>query len=484
MEAKKDGVLNNLLWKFLERISAQLVTTGVSIVLARLLEPSHYGVIAIVMIFISIANVFVSDGFGSALIQKKNADGIDFASVLYFNIGFSVVLYIILFILAPTISSFYGEEYTILTPVIRVLGLRLILSAINTVQQAYISKHMMFRKFFWATLWGTVLSGIVGIAMAYQGFGVWALVAQYLINTTVDTIVLQVVLNKWPKLAFSWNRLKGLINYGYKVLLTSLVITGYQDLRALIIGRLYSADSLAYYDKGKQFPNLIVTNINTSIGAVLFPKMSLEQDNRKKIKEITRKSVRFSSYVMSPIMLGLAAVAHNFIVILLTEKWIPCVHLLVVFCFFYVFQPIQTANTQATKAIGRSDITLKLEIFRDAIQLVVLIAVMRIGVDTIVYSMAILSFFFVFVNGYPNIKLIDYSFKEQLSDFISPLIMSITMMSIVMLVGRLSINIYTLFCLQIVSGIIVYALLSIITKNPEMVELLGMLKMFRRGKIK
>jgi len=473
---KKSSVLNNLIWKFAERISAQLVTLIVSIILARLLDPEHYGLIALVTIFITIANVFVSDSFGSALIQKKNSDALDFSSVLYFNIGFSVVLYIILFLCAPYISKFYGPGYEILTPVTRVLGLRLILSAINSVQQAYVSRHMIFKKFFWATLFGTIFSGVVGIGMAYKRYGVWALVAQYLTNAIVGTIILQIVLNKWPICSFSWERLKGLINYGYKVLLTSLIITGYQDVRALIIGKLYSSHDLAYYDKGKQFPNLIVTNINESIGAVLFPKMSQEQDEKTKVKQIMRMSVRYSSFVMSPIMLGLAAVAENFIVVLLTDKWLPCVHLLQIFCFFYLFQPIQIANIQGVKALGRSDISLKLEIFRDIIQLVVLLIVMWVSVDAIVLSMAIMSFFFVFVNGYPNIKLLGYSFQEQISDFIAPLIMSLVMMAVVMMVGMLPINIYLLLIIQILCGTVIYLGLALITHNKEMFNLVKIVK--------
>ena len=465
--ANSKGVFYNLIWKFAERITAQLVTLIVSIVLARMLDPSHYGVISMVTIFITIANVFVSDGFGSALIQKKNADAVDFSSVLYFNVVFSIVLYGVLFCCAPLISRFYGTGYEILTPVTRVLGLRLILTSINSVQQAYVSRHMIFKKFFWSTLFGTVISGIVGIAMAYHGFGVWALVAQYLTNTTIDTLVLQIVLNKWPIKAFSWKRLKTLINYGYKILLTNLTITGYQELRALIIGKLYSSNDLAFYDKGKQFPNLVVTNINTSISAVLFPKLAQEQDEISKVKYITRQSVKFSAYIMSPIMLGLAAVAEPFISVVLTDKWLPCVHLLQLFCFFYLFQPIQTANTQAIKALGRSDLALKLEIIRDIIQLISLVCVMWISVDAIVISMAVLSLLFVFINGYPNIKLINYSIKEQVEDFIFPLLMSGAMMIIVLLVGNLHINKIILLLIQVVTGGAIYVFLSVITKNSE-----------------
>lgn len=465
--ANNRGVLYNLIWKFAERITAQLVTLIVSIVLARMLDPSHYGVISMVTIFITIANVFVSDGFGSALIQKKSADAVDFSSVLYFNILFSIALYFILFCCAPLISKFYGSGYEILTPVTRVLGLRLILTSINSVQQAYVSKHMIFKKFFWSTLFGTILSGIVGIVMAYHGYGVWSLVAQYLTNTTIDTLVLQIVLNKWPIRAFSWKRLKTLLNYGYKILLTNLTITGYQELRALIIGKLYSSKDLAFYDKAKQFPNLVVTNINTSISAVLFPKLAQEQDEVARVKYITRQSVKFSAYIMSPVMLGLAAVANPFISVILTDKWLPCVPLLQVFCCFYLFQPIQTANTQAIKALGRSDLALKLEIIRDIIQLVSLVCVMWISVDAIVISMAVLSLLFVFINGYPNIKLINYTLKEQIADFMWPVLMSIVMMICVLLFGTLNINKIILLMMQIILGGSIYIFLSIITKNSE-----------------
>lgn len=468
MSKKNSGVVSNLLWKFAERISAQLVTLIVSIVLARLLEPSHYGVISIVTIFITFANVFVSDSFGSALIQKKDADDVDFSSVLYFNIAFSLVLYGILFLFAPNIALFYGEEYEILSPVLRVLSIRIILSAINSVQQAYVSKKMMFKKFFLATLLGTIISAVVGITMAYKGFGVWALVAQYLTNTTVDTIVLNRSINFKPKLIFSAERLKKLVPYGAGILGTKLLITGFQEIRALLIGRLYSSSDLAYYDKGKQFPNLIVTNIDSSIGAVLFPKLSNMQNDPIRIKELTRKSIRFSAYIMSPVMLGLAAIAEPFVELILTEKWLPCVPLIQLFCIVYLFQPIHTANMQAIKALGRSDIYLKLELIKKSIELIVLISIMWISVEAIVISMAVLTILFTFVNAYPNIKLLHYSFKEQMRDIISPIVMSLVMFIIVILIGLAPIPLILKLILQIVSGGMIYVLLSIFTKNKEL----------------
>jgi len=470
------GLLSNLSWKFAERITAQLVTMIVAIILARLLEPSHYGIISIVTIFITFANVFVSDGFGSALIQKKNADALDFSSALYFNTAFSVILYFVLFFAAPFITSFYGAGYEILTPVLRLLSLRLILSAINSVQQAYVSRQMIFKKFFWATLIGTIISAIVGITMAYMGFGVWALVAQYLTNTTISTIVLGFSLGKKPLFQFSFTRLKSLIGYGARVLGTSLIIAGYQQLRALIIGKLYSSEDLAFYDKGKQFPSLIVDNVNSSISAVLFPKLASEQDDKIRVKMITRSSIRFNSYLMSPLMLGLAAVAEPFVRVLLTDKWLPCVPLLQLFCVFYFFQPMHNANIQALKALGRSDISLYLEIIRDVIQIIVLIAVMRISVNAIVVSMTVMSVLFTALNAFPNKRLINYSFREQIIDILPTLLMSSFMAFVVILIGQLPIESFPLLMVQVVCGGIIYLGLSVLTKNKEFLYLFNLIK--------
>lgn len=477
---KSSNLLSNLIWKFAERISAQFVTFVVSIILARLLRPEDYGIISIVTIFITLANVFVSDGFGSALIQKKNADTLDYSSVLWFNLFFSILIYGILFILAPFISSFYGRGYEILSPVLRVLGVRIILSSINSVQQAYVSKHMIFRKFFVSTLSGTILSAIVGIIMAYMGFGVWALVAQYLVSTITSTIVLFFTVEMKIEFHFSINRLKGLVGFGSKILGTNLLITGFQELRALIIGKVYSSVDLAFYDKGRQFPNLIVTNINSSIGAVLFPKLSNEQDDVAKVKRITRNSIRFSSYIMSPLMLGLAVVAESFVEIVLTEKWIPCVPLMQLFCIVYLFQPIHTANMQAIKAIGRGDTYLKLEIVKKMLELVSLLAVMKISVEAIVISMAVLTTAFTFVNTYPNIKFLGYTLKEQLRDILPSVGMATIMCVIVYMIGCINIERIYLFVLQILCGIVVYILLSIVTKNKEFEYIYSFIKNFKK----
>lgn len=479
MKNKKNGLLNNLSWKFAERIAAQLVTMVVSIILARILDPSHYGTIAVVTIFITLANVFVSDGLGSALIQKKNADALDFSSVLYANIALSVVLYAVLFFAAPVIAKFFGEEYQQLTAVLRVLGLRLILTAVNSVQQAYVSRKMIFRKFFWATLIGTVLSAVVGITMAYLGFGVWALVCQYLTNTVVDTVVLAITLKKRPMWAFSFQRVKALLGFGLKVLSTNLFSNIYKEIRAVIIGKVYSAEDLAHFDKGKQFPSLIITNINVSLSQVLFPRLSADQDDLAKLKQTTKRAIRFSAFLMCPLMLGLAAVSRNFVMVVLTEKWLPCVPLLCYACIDFLCYPIHSTNMQALKAVGRSDLLLKLEIVKKLIELAVLLCVMTISVEAIAIAMAVCSAAFVVLNAWPNGKLIGYPLHEQLGDILPSVLMAGIMSAAVAAIGFLSLSPVLELIVQIFAGAVLYVGLAAISRNPEFRTLLSLVR--RKG---
>jgi O-antigen/teichoic acid export membrane protein len=311
-------VIKNLIWKFSERMLAQVVTFVVSIVLARLLSPAEYGTIALVMVFITIADVFANAGFGNALIQKLHVDNVDYSSVLYLSLGISFIIYGILFISAPYIADFYNSAS--LCMVLRVLGIRVPIAAFNSVQQAYVSKNMLFKRFFFSTLFGTLLSGVVGCVMAYNGFGIWSLVGQYLTNTIVDTTVLWFTVKWRPDLVFSFKRVKTLFSFGWKLLVSSLLDTGYQQLRSLVIGGKYTSSDLAYYNRGQQYPQLVVTNVNTSISSVLFPAISKNQENLEVVKNMTRRAIKTSSYIMWPLMFGLAIVSKPLVSWMLTDK--------------------------------------------------------------------------------------------------------------------------------------------------------------------
>lgn len=476
----RNKTLGSLIWKFAERFGAQGISFIVSIVLARLLMPEEYGVVAIVTVIISLCDVFVNSGLGTALIQKKDADELDFSTVFFFSCGMAVFIYIILFLAAPLIGGFYGKE--ILTPVIRGMAVRIIIASFNTVQHAYVSRNMQFKKFFFSTLGGTIGSAVVGIVMAYLGFGVWALVGQYLFNSTVDTIVLFCTIDWKPKLIYSWKRWKVLFSYSWKLLLSSLIDTFYNNLRNLIIGKKYTSEDLAFYDKGKQFPDLISTNILTSIESVLFPAIAIKQDDKEAVKVMVRRFIKTGSYLMMPMMIGVAMTAKPLVTLLLTDKWVFCVPYVQIYCVVGFLQPIQTANQQAIKALGRSDITLKLEVIKKVFGVILLLSVMKFGVFAIAVSNIFYSCVVLLMNTFPNIKLLQYSLVEQIKDILENLVISALMGMAVYCVGLLPIETLLVLLLQIIAGICVYLGLSVITKNDSFNYILQIVRQLKERK--
>lgn len=466
-------VLSNFIWRFAERCGAQVVQTIVSIVLARLLAPEVFGTIALVIVFSNILQVFVDSGLGNALIQKKDADDVDFSSVFYFNIVWCVVLYIIIYLLAPFIAGFYQDES--LVAVIRVLCITVLISGVKNVQQAYVSKTLQFRKFFFSTMFGTIASAVAGIALAFKGYGIWALVAQKLVNLSIDTVVLWITVKWRPKRAFSFERLKGLISYGWKLLVSSLIDTLYNNLRQLIIGKLYTEADLAYYNQGRQIPDLIVNNINTSIDSVLLPVMSSEQEDKARVKEMTRRAVKTSTFVLAPMMLGLAAAAPAIIEILLTEKWIDSVFYLRIFCITYMFYPIHTANLNAIKAMGRSDLFLKLEITKKIVGLILLVSTMWFGVEAMTYSLLLSSLCSQIINTKPNKELLGYGYIEQLKDILPNILLAAVMAIVVSAVGFFELPIILELCIQIILGVVIYVAGAYVTKNETLQYVFGIL---------
>ena len=393
---KKNSVISNFIWRFAERCGAQIVTFIVSIVLARILAPEEYGTIALVTVFTTILQVFVDSGLGTALIQKKNADDLDFSSVFYFNLFMCLVLYLAMFLAAPYIARFYDDISLI--PIIRVISLTIVVSGVKGIQQAYVSRNMLFKRFFFSTIGGTLFSAVLGIIMAYAHFGVWALVAQQLSNPIIDTLILWVTVRWRPQLMFSWKRLTKLLSFGSKLLASSLLDTIYSNLRNLIIGKIYSSSDLAFYNQGDKFPKVIVTNINSSIDSVLLPSMSSVQDNHEKVKSMTRRAIKTSTYIMAPLMMGLAFCATPIVQLVLTDKWLPCVPFLQVFCITYMFWPVHTANLNAINAMGRSDWFLRLEIVKKIVGLIILLSTMWFGVVAMAYSLLLSSVLSQIVN--------------------------------------------------------------------------------------
>ena len=353
-------ITSGLLWTYLERVLAQGVSTLVTIILARILTPDHYGVVSVVTIFITICDTLVVGGFSDTLIQKADADELDFSTLFWFVLGLSGGMYVLLFLGAPFVEMFFDTP--LVCAALRVMGIRVLINGVRSIQSAYISKHMKYRYFFFATLFGTVLSAIVGIAMAYLNFGVWALVAQYLTNSIVDTVIIWFTCGWRPKKMFSFKRLKVLYSFGWKMQASSLLATLYSELESFSIGKKYTSTDLAFFDKGKQFPKLIMHNVQTSVSKVMLPAFSLVKSDSTKMLDLAKKSVRTSSYVMFPLLIGLMACADEFVVAVLTEKWIAAIPFLRLLSIYYICEPIMSVDKQIVIASGDSKTYLIMEI--------------------------------------------------------------------------------------------------------------------------
>lgn len=471
---KNRKILASLIWKFSERTGVQGVQFVIQIILARLLSPKDYGVIAIIMIFIALANVFIQSGFSTALIQKKDTDELDYSSVFYLSLGLAGVLYIVLYLCAPMIANFYKMNE--LTNILRVLSLTLFLGAFNSIQNVFIAKTFDFKKQFFSSLIGIICSGILGIVLAYKGFGVWTLVYQQLMNQLLICLVLFIMVKWRPKFLFSLKRIKKLFVFGSKLLLSSLLDTLYMNLTSLVIGKFYSPAMLGYYNRGNQFPQLIVSNFNGAIQSVMFPTLAAEQHNKIRVKEIVRRSIVTSSYIVFPLMIGLIVVSEPLIKLLLTDKWLDCIPYLRIFCLSYALWPIHTANLQAINAIGRSDIFLKLEIVKKIIGLIILIISLKYGAFAIAVGVLTSGVLASFINGYPNKKLLDYGYLEQMKDILPSLILSLIMGLVIMILSKFNLSDLTLILFQILVGIVVYLGLSYSLKLECFMYILKTLK--------
>ena len=476
----KQKVISNLIWRFMERFGSQLVAMVVQIILARMLDPAVFGTVAKVTIITTILLVFVDSGMANSLIQKKDPDDLDFSSVFYFNMAFCLVLYAGLFAAAPAIARFYDDAQ--LTAIVRVLGLTVVVAGVKNVQQAYVSKTLQFKRFFFATLGGTLLSAAVGIVMVFCGFGVWAIVAQQLTNVTVNTAILWLTVGWRPKRMFSFERLKGLLGYGWKLLVSGLLDTVYNKLREIMIAVFYTDADLAYYNRGMTYPNLLVENINASIDSVLLPVLSAEQDHKEQVRNMTRRAIRISTYVMMPMMMGLAVCAEPLIRLLLTDKWLPCVPYLRIFCFSYAFYPLHTANLNAIKAMGRSDLFLKLEIIKKVFGVIILLVTLQYGVYVMALSLLFTSVMSQLINSWPNAKLLDYAYGHQLMDMLPAILLSLVMGAAVYPIQLFGWSDWVTLPVQVIAGAAVYILCSVIFRLDSFSYLLGIMKkLMHRG---
>lgn len=464
IENMNSSVSQSFFWKFLERFGVTGIQFVLQLVLARLLDPEHYGVLAIMVIFTSLANVFVQSGFNTALIQNKDVSEEDYSSVLWVSLLIAAVLYGVIFLTAPLIAAFYAMP-GIIAP-LRILALMLFPGALNSVQLAKTSREMNFRTVFLSSICSTTVSGIFGIVLAYLGFGLWALVAQTLTNTLITCLVMRFTVPLKIRFCCDLGRIRTLFSFGWKLLASSLLDTFYDDLYSLVIGKKFSSGILGFYSRGTQFPDCIIDIIDGTVNSVMLPALSAQQEDQDGLTGMMRRSMMVSAYVVLPMMIGLAAVAEPLITLLLTEKWLPCVPYMQLYCIACGVDPVHTCNLQAINAIGRSDVFLKLEIVKK-IYFTVILAVIIIFFDSpvAIAGTCILDAIICWIiNAFPSKKLLNYSIWEQICDLVPSMLITAVMGIVVMCVGLLELAPLHLLVIQVAVGVAVYALLSWVVK--------------------
>lgn len=474
------SVFNATTWKILEKFGSKGIQFVIQIILARILMPDDYGVVAILTVFVSLSNVFIQNGFSTSLIQKKQATQEDFCTALFGSLGIALLLYVILFFAAPFIESFYKMEN--LAVYIRVQSLVLFAGSFNSVQYAYVSRNLNFRAYTVATLIASFLSGVAGIFFALSGFGVWALIFQQLIANYLGIAALYIFVDWRIELLFSMESMKSLFGYGWKILASSLINSLYASMYNLIIGKVYTQELLGLYSKGQQFPLLITDNLNETVQSVTLPILSQVQDNPTGMKGRMKRALTLNAFIVIPAMFGLSAISYEFIYVVLGENWLAAVPYMTLLSLVYSMYPIHTMNIQCMKASGRSDLFLKLEIIKKILEVAMVIITVRFGLIAMVIGQIILSFVGMPINIWPAKKLLGYGMAEQIKDLLPTVIASLLMYGVVKLVGLIQLAVFAKLILEIFSGAGVYVSLSYLFKNDAMIYLLTKWKVKKGSK--
>lgn len=473
-----DKVVFSVIWRFLERAGGQVVHFVITLILARLLAPQAFGVVALLSIFISISSVLVSAGLGTALVQKKDVTQTDYATVFYLNLFISVILYFGLFLSAPLIADFYHEPQLVL--LLRILAFSVVITGLNCVQGAVLQREMLFKKSFKIGLLENVSTGIVGCCLAWIGAGPWALVMGTLSGQSLGCIARWVCIHWFPTIDFSMNSAVSLFCYGWKVLVTSLCNTSLASVYGLVIGRIYTPADLAIYNRGMSIPNQAMEAINGSITTVSFPVLSHLQDDRSFLLRSIREMIRTSSFFVCPLMFGLAVSADSVVKLLLGDNWNAAIPFIRVFAIMYSFSPATSITYQALLAQGKSGLTLMLEILKNILALVVLTLCVRQGVLCLAYVVAFVSApVCLLLNYWPNRKLVGYGLWSFILDFTTPLILSAFMGIVVFWVNSLLQPGIVCLLAQAALGIVIYVALSFMFQRQQIQQVIHMFKRIR-----
>jgi len=450
--------IKSVVWSAVERFSVQAIQFVITIILARLVAPSEFGLIAMLAIFIAIAQSFVDSGFSSALVQKKNRTEIDFSTVFYFNIVISLLLYIVLFLSAPYIALYYKEP--LLELICKWMGVSLIIQGLSVVQIAKLTVLLDFKTQAKASLIAVIISGLLGVCLAYYGYGVWALVIQSILNNLLNTFLLWVFAKWIPKLIFSWHSLKTLFSFGSKLLLSGLLSTIYINLYTLVIGRKYSAMDVGYYNQTSLTARFPSVSLMAIISRAIYPIQCKIQDENELLYSSFIQYLRMSCYIISPIMIGMAVVAKPLVLVMLTDKWLPMSNLLSVLCVAYILNPIMVLNNQILNVKGRSDYFLKSEIIKKIVGILIMLVTIPFGLTIICIGILVYNIFDMIIIIYYSKKVINIGYYKQFKSVFPIFSLSVTMGGIVYLSLLIISNVYLQLFLGVLIGIMVYLSLS------------------------
>ncbi|WP_300926391.1 lipopolysaccharide biosynthesis protein [uncultured Dubosiella sp.] len=480
MNDLKNRAMNGLVWKLSEKVGMQAIQFILQIILARILTPEDYGVIGLLSIFIVISDVFIYQGLTSALIQKEKTDALDYSTVFYSNIIISIFIYIALFFLSPLIGTFYNDNNLIIY--MRVLSLNVIFGAFGAVHNTILAKQLDFKKSFFRGMVNIGTQGVVGIALALNGFGAWALVYSKLFGTFMGSLALVFTVRWRPQVIYSFSRIQSMLKFGSKMLGTNLLNTTFNNVHSLIIGKYYTSSALGFYQRGQQIPQTIMTSIDGSLSEVLYPALSLVQGNLSQLKNALRRSLKLSVYFTLPLMFGLMAVTKPLVIILLTEKWLPCVPYMQLSCLICSFWPL-AMRYHALNALGKSNVTFRVSIITKMITLFLIFLLLPYGIEAIMCGTIFSSIISLLMTNYYSSKYLNYSSKEFFKDITPSVFITILMTICVKFIEYLINNIYICLIVQIIIGILVYITLSVILKNESFIYSIKTLKELR-GKIK
>ena len=450
--------IKSVVWSAVERFSVQAIQFVITIILARLVAPSEFGLIAMLAIFIAIAQSFVDSGFSSALVQKKNRTEIDFSTVFYFNIVISLLLYIVLFLSAPYIALYYKEP--LLELICKWMGVSLIIQGLSVVQIAKLTVLLDFKTQAKASLIAVIISGLLGVCLAYYGYGVWALVIQSILNNLLNTFLLWVFAKWIPKLIFSWHSLKTLFSFGSKLLLSGLLSTIYINLYTLVIGRKYSAMDVGYYNQTSLTARFPSVSLMAIITRAIYPIQCKIQDENELLYSSFIQYLRMSCYIIFPIMIGIAVVAKPLVLVMLTDKWLPMSNLLSVLCVAYILNPIMVLNNQILNVKGRSDYFLKSEIIKKIVGILIMLVTIPFGLTIICIGILVYNIFDMIIIIYYSKKVINIGYYKQFKSVFPIFSLSVTMGGIVYLSLLIISNVYLQLFLGVLIGIMVYLSLS------------------------